>query len=774
MTSASGNIRRFEKRNRKRFLLIVCYLLAILPGVVLGAHRALQTNATSPLDWVDDRFAPRHEYDQFSDVFGTADAVILSWPGCTIDETSLDRFTSALQNAPAFRDGDRPYFHRVTSGREQIDVMTSPPISMDVAEAVDRLRGSLIGPDGQTTCVVIAFTEQGLKQRSRLVPLIRAAATKHCQVPRDQQHLAGPIMDGYEVDRATRDTLDRLAPLSAAVVLVVCYLCVGSARGALLIFLLSLFCQGITLATVHFGGGTMTALMAVLGPLVQVLAIAGGIHFVNYYFDSQATTPGHDAALAEAFRLAWLPCLLSAATTAIGLGSLGVSGLVAVREFGLYAAFGVMVTAALLLTLLPGFFRWLPIPRPRHFSSNRSDRIWSSLAGSLSRRATWVTGIAFAAMAVLGIGVTRLNASVRIETLFPGESRLIKDYAWLEENVGALVPIEVVVGVDPQLIPPERQIDVLHQVEQELKEIGNVNAVLSSLTFLPTNPGGPRTIPVTMRLTMAREIGEQFDYFAVDHDGLQRWRTTAYVSALGKNDYVQIMAAVERALGNETDVDIQVSGLMPLVHEIQTQLLDDLFRSFLTAFALIAVVMTIVQAGVLAGLLSMIPNVFPALTLFGLIGWTGRPLDIGTIMTASVAMGIAVDDTLHFLTFYQRELEQGRTRAEAVLASYQHCGRAMIQTTIICSSGLALFGFSSFVPTSGFAWMSVLLLTAALVGDLIVLPAVLLSPLGKGTVVAPVTDRSLEVELSPVAEQTDWKKPRNRPAKNRSNLETSS
>ena len=144
-----------------------------------------------------------------------------------------------------------------------------------------------------------------------------------------------------------------------------------------------------------------------------------------------------------------------------------------------------------------------------------------------------------------------------------------------------------------------------------------------------------------------------------------------------------------------------------------------------------------------------------ALTLFGILGWIGRPLDIGTIMTASVAMGIAVDDTLHFLTFYQRELEMGATRANAVLASYQHCGRAMIQTTTICGSGLGLFALSEFVPTMGFAWMSVLLLTAALVGDLIVLPAILLSPLGRGSVFAPGSETACQVKRTDVLGQND-------------------
>jgi uncharacterized protein len=127
----------------------------------------------------------------------------------------------------------------------------------------------------------------------------------------------------------------------------------------------------------------------------------------------------------------------------------------------------------------------------------------------------------------------------------------------------------------------------------------------------------------------------------------------------------------------------------------------------------------------------MVPNIFPILVLFGLLGWLNAPIDIGSIMTASVALGIAVDDTLHFLSVFQHRLDRGESRETAVRGAYQECGRAMMQTTLICSLGLAMFGFSDFVPTARFAWMMVALLALALLGDLVVLPALLLSPLGK-------------------------------------------
>ena len=106
-------------------------------------------------------------------------------------------------------------------------------------------------------------------------------------------------------------------------------------------------------------------------------------------------------------------------------------------------------------------------------------------------------------------------------------------------------------------------------------------------------------------------------------------------------------------------------------------------------------------------------------------------MDIGTVMTASIALGMAIDDTLHYLTFFQRGLSQGMNRRDCVLWSYQHCGAAMFQTSLVCGLGLSLFGISDFLPTSRFAWMMVVLIALALLGDLVLLPALLLGPLGR-------------------------------------------
>ena len=127
----------------------------------------------------------------------------------------------------------------------------------------------------------------------------------------------------------------------------------------------------------------------------------------------------------------------------------------------------------------------------------------------------------------------------------------------------------------------------------------------------------------------------------------------------------------------------------------------------------------------------MIPNIFPAVIIFGMMGWCSIWIEIGSIMTASAAMGIAVDDTFHLLTWYRRGLRENMPRREALRFAMHRCAGAMIHTTLICSCALLVFSLSSFMPIRRFAWLMASLLIAALLGDLILLPAILAGPSAK-------------------------------------------
>jgi predicted RND superfamily exporter protein len=222
--------------------------------------------------------------------------------------------------------------------------------------------------------------------------------------------------------------------------------------------------------------------------------------------------------------------------------------------------------------------------------------------------------------------------------------------------------------------------------------------------------------------------------------GVELWRISARVWALTDMDYAHFVEDLrkvvdprleERRAEGLSGVEARYTGLVPLVYKTQHELMRGLVNSLISAFGLIAIVMIVVLRSPSAGMLAMIPNVFPVIVIFGFMGWAGILVDIGAMMTASVALGVAVDDTMHYLAWFREGLDEGHDRKGAAMAAYERCATAMTQTTLIGGLGLAVFAFSTFTPTQRFGMLMLVLLAAALVGDLIFLPAMLTGPLGR-------------------------------------------
>ncbi|MFO1062690.1 MAG: MMPL family transporter [Pirellulales bacterium] len=191
---------------------------------------------------------------------------------------------------------------------------------------------------------------------------------------------------------------------------------------------------------------------------------------------------------------------------------------------------------------------------------------------------------------------------------------------------------------------------------------------------------------------------------------------------------------MEESLNAEDDKHIctfETTGLSPVMHETQMMLLNDLGSSFSVAFVLITPVMMLIARGFWAGLLIMIPNVLPETLVFGTMAWLGFQLDIAGILTASVAMGIAVNDTLHSMNWYARRLSLGDTRAEAIADTLTSCAGPMFHTMLISCCSMLPFMAADFNPTRQFACLMIAMLSSAILGDLVLLPALLMSPLGK-------------------------------------------
>jgi predicted RND superfamily exporter protein len=188
-------------------------------------------------------------------------------------------------------------------------------------------------------------------------------------------------------------------------------------------------------------------------------------------------------------------------------------------------------------------------------------------------------------------------------------------------------------------------------------------------------------------------------------------------------------AVVAAAPADDMGVTAAYTGLVPVVYKAQREMLKGLAWNFVTDLLTIGSVMTLVFWDLSAGLILLIPSVFPIMMVFGMMGWLGIVIDVGTIMTPTVALGVSVDDVVHFLIWYRRGLAEGKKRKEAIMLAYEGCARAMYQSWSVLGLGLFVFALSSFVPTQRFGALMFTLLTAALVANLILLPCVLASPM---------------------------------------------
>lgn len=179
------------------------------------------------------------------------------------------------------------------------------------------------------------------------------------------------------------------------------------------------------------------------------------------------------------------------------------------------------------------------------------------------------------------------------------------------------------------------------------------------------------------------------------------------------------------------------TGVVPIVYKAQRALLENLMESSFWSFITITPLLMFVSRSIWGGAVAMLPNVLPVLVIFGAMGWLGINIDIGSMMSASIALGVAVDDTIHFLTWYRKDLNRLRDRRAAIRSAYRHCAPPTIQAALISGLSLSVFVLSTFTPTQRMGWLMLSILVCGMVAELIMLPALLAGPLGKAFPIQP-------------------------------------
>ena len=831
------------------------------------------------------------------------------------------------------------------------------------AKATERLTGTLFGPDGKQTCMVLTLSEPGKRELKRVLgrPLLGRPpgrllelAASECGISPEYLKLGGPPVDNVAIDEEGQVTLVRLICLCAIVGIVLGFLSVRSFKVTFVLFFIGGVGAFGSLAIVFWTGGTVDSILMSMPSMVYVLGMSGTLHLYNYYRET-VEEQGPEGAAEKMLSLGWKASFLCAISNSLGLVSLYTSDLSPIRNFGVYTAVGVMATLVLMWTFLPAALEtWPPKIRQRPHGtpasnertafSQRLDRFWEKVGAFILRRWGWVTVGCCLIIGVGCLGIPRIRTSVHLIKFFDRDAKIIRDYTWLENHLAKLVPMELVVRVQPHMLRSVKPsaatakptadgtrregnfpLDFLERMEiasriqqvverefgQQGKDIvGRAMCVPTLAPELP--PPGITTVRNPVRSVMNRKLEEHrdeylaSDYLKVDTDdkfqGSELWRISLRIGALREIDYGRFVSELKRVVepvltayqyreqilreldahsddrgvvksrvaflgvsdpaartvaktvqtpqprasapGTVThfieedttsaaevdqtaifagtlqdvltcagvyakkncwhnpaevaqerayytsqawaetlrkdfdcvvlvkdnpayDVDfirqqarvfidardhwfnpavttqaqtaveraapihVVYTGAVPLVYKAQRSLLESLIQSTFWAFVTITPLIIWLARSIGGGLVAMLPNALPVVIVFGGLCWLGVDVDVGSMMTASIALGVAVDDTIHFLTWFRDDLDRLGDRNQAILAAYKRCATPTLQAAFISGLGLSVFALSTFTPTQRFGYLMLTILIAGVIAELVLYPALLAGPLGR-------------------------------------------
>ncbi len=729
-------------------IAVLAVLAVGLLPMLVGMWRATRHDIDDLNQWLPDRAAATQEYHWFLQTVGSGELAVISWPGCSWNDPRVTLLAERLraERLPG-GDSDEPLFDEVLAGSEVMALLAEAPLFLDEHEATERLRGVLVSHDGRATAVVAVLSPQAAIHRNSTLERLQQVTHQTTGVARDDLRLGGPAVTAWAITQQSQKWLGGLIAASVVLSLLLAWAALGSFRLAGLVFTGASYCQGWSVALVDFTGGQMNAVLVMMPCLIQVLAISASVHWLGYYRESLARLPLEQAPAAM-LRAGWQPALVASGTTLLGLGSLTLSQIDLVRQFGFHAAVGVGFSFVVLVLYLPAVLRVLPAPprgavpplRVAGQTSCQAGR-WRPLAEFVLRRHRPIVLSMLAGLIVFVSGLVWLRPQVRVETLFPADARLLRDLAWLDTTIGPSVPLEVLLRCGPECpLGVADRLLLVERLADALDELPFVGGRLSAATFVPPRPEGL----VGRNLWNVRIGHKQNEFrdsgFLIETPDEQLWRLSLRVAPPPDDDYGilldEVQAVVEPILAEKRAAGVvqlraTYTGIIPVLDHAQHQLLSDFLESFAVGLGLICLAMMLLLRNVSGGILVMLPNLLPMAVVFGSLAWLGQGVDVASMMTATIALGIAVDDSVHYVVNFRRGRAQGLSTDASIHRAYRLCGTAMLQTTLICGLGMAVFLASPFLPTARFSLLMAWLLAMALVGDLVLLPALLKGPCGR-------------------------------------------
>ena len=477
--------------------------------------------------------------------------------------------------------------------------------------------------------------------------------------------------------------------------------------------------------------------VSMVTPLLTSLTIAFFIHFFNSFLQVSAYGLSGKARILKVLADIERPVRYTALTTIAGFLSLGLSPLPPIKTFGFAAAFGVGVLYFLVIWIMPAIL--LHWDRGRWFVKNsgmaKLDRLLMFGARISIRHAGIVVAVIVTLLLLSVSQILKVEAETDLLLYFPEQHALTKSDHLISEQLAGTTPLEIIIDgegrdslKDPLLLQEIKRVQNWAEALPEVDTTLSMADVIEEMhwAFHGENPEF-RTLPDKRNIiSQYFFIYDGRDLYDLVESEFQRTRLQLSLNVHGARQIRTVMDKIEQYLNSEhSQLSWQFAGGARLFSDHEKLLIEGQIKSGLGAFFIIFICLLIFWRRLYPALLALLPNASPIILIFIVMGIFGIKLDIGTAIVLSVAIGVAVDDTIHIYDSYLRRVKVGVKPIIALLRAYRGAGRAVFATTLILCGQFFFLVFSSFVPTYQFGLMTGIGLLAAFLFDIMLLPALL-------------------------------------------------
>ncbi len=513
---------------------------------------------------------------------------------------------------------------------------------------------------------------------------------------------------------------------------------------SLLVVLLGVVC---TFGLLGALGYEISMLSSLIPPLVIVIGVPNCIYLINKYHQEYREHNNKIKALQRVIRKIGTVTVMTNFTTAMGFATFILTDSQALVEFGIISSIIVLLVFMLSIILIPIIYSYLKPPKERHYK--HFDQKWMQgmirfiiSASTHHRPAVYISTIIIVAIGVFGIFQIRVTGNLTGD--LEHHDPVYQDIKFLEEKFHGVVPLEIVVDTQKKngvnKLSTLKKIDKFQQRVAELPQVSRSLSIVDFLKFARQGIlfGNPDMYALPSRqeqqwmLKYLPKENKKADMIGtlVDSTG-QKARISMQMADLGTSEMRDLQNQITAIASEEFSADnykLTVTGASVKFLRTTDYLIKNLMMSMILAIAVISILMAFLFGSWRMVLISMVPNIIPLLLTAGLMGFVGIPLKPSTILIFSIALGISVDDTIHYLARYRQEVRSNGWRiADAVTNAINETAPSMFYTSIVLFFGFSVFMLSSFGGTMAVGFLIAITLLFALITNLILLPSLLMT-----------------------------------------------